>query len=700
MHHLNTRVFVNRLLILGLLFCCSLYPVSRAAAQDTLSLDFSRPVNGADIRSYTPVFHDRKGNVTVDDLPQLGFRADSALFHLRKKALGEVNDVWLRLHLRNTGLVDSVLYLFTGWHDDLSFYAADADGKPRLMMHTGLMIDRGGVERWNHFTFPLYVRAGETRTFYVHVRNSFYRENEFLPRLFDPIHYAGFRDAQTDRYKGEVLVIQMLIGMLLVLLSITVINYTQLPDRSSLYFAAYLLGLILFFVLRLELKPFQLSFFHFWPLFKYYWDIPALLFCFYFMYMLFGNMFLSLRERYPLLEKIYRYGAVLSGLLIVTCFAFIAAGNFRIPAGIYTWTYFVTLIPLGISFIALARRTRHHPLIRFFLFGSISLYLLTIWTLLNNAEPVSFTPLPELVGPYNMLVLGVLLQALFFASGLSYRNKLVHQEKTKTQEMLIKQLNKNKELQRKLNEQLEELVKEQTTEILRKKMELEEQRKLQLEVEYSKKLAEIELKAIRAQINPHFIFNCLNSIQLFVMQRDYEHAQKYLSDFSFLIRKTLDFSRRNFITLADEITYLNTYLGLEKMRFEQKMSYEIVTDPAIATAELEVPAMLLQPYVENAVKHGMNNEDHPSGMLLIRFNLLAGDMLECMIEDNGIGIERSRALRTLPGHHQSQGMEISLNRAELLNKMYNTGIQIEIIDKSKKQASDSGTVIRVLIPQL
>ena len=84
-------------------------------------------------------------------------------------------------------------------------------------------------------------------------------------------------------------------------------------------------------------------------------------------------------------------------------------------------------------------------------------------------------------------------------------------------------------------------------------MELEEQRKLQLEVEYSKKLAEIELKAIRAQINPHFIFNCLNSIQLFVMQRDYEHAQKYLSDFSFLIRKTLDFSRRNFITLADEI---------------------------------------------------------------------------------------------------------------------------------------------------
>lgn len=691
---------MNRFLIFGLLVCCSLYPASRTAAQDTLSLDFSRPVNGADVRSHTWAFEDRNGDISAAELPRLGFHPDSALFHHRKKPLRQVNNVWLRLRLRNSGPVDSVLYLFTGWHDDLSFYAANAAGRPELMMHTGLMVDRGNVERWNHYTFPLHVRAGETRTFYVHVRNSFYRENEFFPVLYDPIHYAEFRHAQTDQYKGEVLVIQMLVGMLLVLLSITIINYTQLPDRSSLYFAAYLLGLILFFTLRLELKPFQLSFFHFCPLFKFYWDIPALLFCFYFMYMLFGNMFLSLRERYPLMEKVYRYGAVLTGILIVACIALIAMGNFRVPAMIYTWTYFFTLIPFGISFIALARRTRHHPLIRFFLFGSISLYLLTIWAFLNNTEPVSFTPLPELVGPYNLLVLGVLLQALFFAAGLSYRNKLVHQEKTKTQEMLIKQLNKNKELQRKLNEQLEELVKEQTTEILRKKMELEEQRKLQLEIEYSKKLAEIELKAIRAQINPHFIFNCLNSIQLFVMQRDYEHAQKYLSDFSYLIRKTLDFSRRNFITLADEITYLNTYLGLEKMRFEQKMSYEIVTDPSIATAELEVPAMLLQPYVENAVKHGMNNEDHTSGMLMIRFNLLAGDMLECMIEDNGIGIERSRALRTLPGHHQSQGMEISLNRAELLNKMYNTGIQIEIIDKSKKQANDSGTVIRVLIPQL
>lgn len=184
------------------------------------------------------------------------------------------------------------------------------------------------------------------------------------------------------------------------------------------------------------------------------------------------------------------------------------------------------------------------------------------------------------------------------------------------------------------------------------------------------------------------------------MQRDFEYAQKYLSDFSYLIRKTLDFSRRNFISLADEITYLNTYLGLEKMRFENRMEYEIIVDPAIATTELEIPAMLLQPYVENAVKHGMTNPAQAIGQLSIRFTQVASDMLECVVDDNGIGIARSRALRALPNHHQSSGMEISQNRAELLNKMYNTEIQIEIIDKSAQNKEDSGTTVHILIPQL
>jgi sensor histidine kinase YesM len=522
-----------------------------------------------------------------------------------------------------------------------------------------------------------------------------------MPVLYNALQYGQFRNRQLEYYRKETVLIQVLLGMLLVCLCIAIINYIQLPDRSYLYFAAYMLGLILFFALRLESKPYQLSIFYHWPMLKYYWDIPALLFCFYLMYLSFGNAFLNLQERYPFMDRLFTTVAAFIGGIIIICFYCIAREQYQVPGMIYSYVYLATLLPLLAVFAALAKRSRHHPLVRFFLFGSLCFYMACFGSFLMLIRPLGLmSALGEISAPSLLIILGVLLQSMFFLAGLSYRNKLVHHERTRTQELLIKQLNRNKELQHTLNEQLEELVKEQTTEILRKKQELDEQRKIQLETEYDKKLTEIELKAIRAQINPHFIFNCLNSIQLFVMQRDYEYAQKYLSDFSYLIRKTLDFSRRNFISLSDEIAYLSTYLGLEKMRFENKMEYEIIVDPAIATAELEIPAMLLQPYVENAVKYGMTNSDHPIGKLFIQFNQIESDMLECLVDDNGIGITRSKTMRTLPKHHQSSGMEISSNRAELLNKMYNTGIHIDIIDKSENNPGESGTIVRILIPQL
>lgn len=693
---------MSRFFFLLLFFCYSTVTFAQQPAEDTLALDLGAPPGVTDLRPYISSLEEKGDQrYSLQELPHQRFTRTPQLFHSEKRNNRSGHAFWMRLTVRNTGKLDSSLTLFTGWHDYMYWYVAAPDGTLSRLSQTGLMLDQGKVNRWERYGFRIQVPAGETRTYLLHIINESFNENPLMPVLYNALQYERFRNKQINTYRADAVVIQVLLGMLLVFLSIAVINYIQLPDRSYLYFAAYILGLILFFALRLESKPYQLSVFHSWPMLKYYWDIPALLFCFFLMYLLYGNAFLNLKERYPDMERVFTIGAACTGGIIIICVYCIARELYHVPAIIYSYVYLSTLLPLLIIFFALAKRSRHHPLVRFFLFGSVCFYIACLGSFLMQIKPLGFTSaLGELSAPSMLMITGVLLQAMFFLAGLSYRNKLAHHERTKTQEMLIKQLNKNKELQRKLNEQLEELVKEQTSEILRKKQELEEQRQIQLDIEYDKKLTEIELKAIRAQINPHFIFNCLNSIQLFVMQRDYEYAQKYLSDFSYLIRKTLDFSRRNFITLADEITYLNTYLGLEKMRFEHKMEYDLRVDPAIATAELEIPAMLLQPYVENAVKYGMTNPNQSIGRLIIQFRQLPGDMLECIIEDNGIGINRSKELRTLPKHHQSSGMEISFNRAELLNKMYNSGIHIEVIDKSVRNFAESGTIVRILIPQL
>ncbi|RAJ10430.1 7TMR-DISM extracellular protein 2 [Chitinophaga skermanii] len=691
---------MNRTLVF-FLFILTCIPYARPLyAQDTLHINLAAPLAETDIRSHIGVLVDASYNIEPQFILNHPFKQQANIFHTHKKQIHQRKYYWFKIIIHNTSHSNGPLLFFTGWHDKMNWYQQLPNQQIQLLGKAGMMVDKGGVDRWDRFAFPIYLKAGETKTYYLQIQNTFYRENPMMPVLYDRLHYEQYRNVVSAEYACDAVVFNFMLGMLFVLLCITVINYTQLPDNSSLYYAVFLLGLVVLFAFRIEFKPYQLSFFHRWPMLKYYGDVPALLFCFYLMYLLFGMKFLGLRERWPAMEKTFKYFSYLIGALVVVSICAIYFEQFEVVAKIFTYTYFGVLFPLTIVLIALAKRVKHHPLVRFFLYGSIWPYLVSLICFFKSFSEVGVVALPELAPQPLFLTVGVLLQMLFFAAGLSYRHKVIHLEKTKTQEMLIRQLNKNKALQRKLNEQLEELVKEQTTEILRRKQELEEQRKLQLDIEYGKKVSEIELKAIRAQINPHFIFNCLNSIQLFVMQRDYEYAQKYLSDFSYLIRKTLDFSRRNFITLSDEITYLNTYLGLEKMRFENKMDFSIIIDQQINAAELEVPAMLLQPYVENAVKHGMTNEYHQPGQLNIHFNMVAPDMLECIIEDNGIGIQRTKALRTMHTGHQSSGMEISLNRAELLNKMYNTDIQIEIIDKSAQSHPMSGTVVRILIPQL
>ena len=209
-----------------------------------------------------------------------------------------------------------------------------------------------------------------------------------------------------------------------------------------------------------------------------------------------------------------------------------------------------------------------------------------------------------------------------------------------------------------------------------------------------RKNKKIALQSLRREMNPHFIFNSLNSVNLFIAENNEIEANKYLSAYSKLMRAVMENSNRDFIPLSTEIEQLRDYLALEQLRFKDKFSYTIQVDEGLDTDSLMIPNMLIQPQVENAVWHGLRYKEE-SGVLVLTVSR-NGDVVCFTVEDNGIGLKKSRELKT---EHQkslhSRGQTNTFERIELLNHLYHTKITMEIVDKD---GGDSGVVVRLRFP--
>jgi hypothetical protein len=185
-----------------------------------------------------------------------------------------------------------------------------------------------------------------------------------------------------------------------------------------------------------------------------------------------------------------------------------------------------------------------------------------------------------------------------------------------------------------------------------------------------KQKAELELKALRAQFNPHFVFNILNSIQSIIMERDDEKAIDYLYDFSVLMRTTLNFSSLKVIPFSDELDFLKRYVNLEQIRFEKPFQFEVVIDDLVDVHNIKMPPLVLQPYIENAIKHGLFNKKEKLGRKLSLSFSIKNECLKCIIVDNGIG--RSAADRKKDKSHVSKGITMMKERIDYLNIAYET----------------------------
>jgi LytS/YehU family sensor histidine kinase len=226
--------------------------------------------------------------------------------------------------------------------------------------------------------------------------------------------------------------------------------------------------------------------------------------------------------------------------------------------------------------------------------------------------------------------------------------------------------------------------------IMRKELDRKKEK-----VAYNNRLLELEAKALTSQMNPHFIYNSLSTVQHLIVLNEQQKAFDYISDFSLLMRQMLNNSRKSYVALEDEIDFLTRYMELERFRFSNSFEYEFQVEDAIKVHSHCIAPMLIQPILENAIKHGMGPKKE-KGMLKIAFSFHK-DILECVVDDNGAGWKKTR--NTVSSmKHESTALNIIRERLNVIKSYDDHPGKLEIIDKATNGYNETGTIVKIFIP--
>jgi len=217
---------------------------------------------------------------------------------------------------------------------------------------------------------------------------------------------------------------------------------------------------------------------------------------------------------------------------------------------------------------------------------------------------------------------------------------------------------------------------------------------------YQRKLTQIELNVLHAQLNPHFIFNSLGTIQNYIHHHDLKKADKYIVEFALLMRSFIKSSKKKYISVSDEIDLLKRYTDMERMRFDDKFDVVFHIDPKLDLNNTIIPTFLLQPFLENAINHGLFHKEG-KGLLSISFKEYGQKKIRITIEDDGIGMAavneiQERSFRK----HKSRAMQIIQEKSEILRNFDNYIIIINTINLTDEHQNPVGTRVNIDIPEL
>ena len=218
--------------------------------------------------------------------------------------------------------------------------------------------------------------------------------------------------------------------------------------------------------------------------------------------------------------------------------------------------------------------------------------------------------------------------------------------------------------------------------------------------DFEGKIAQVRMNLLRTQMNPHFLFNSLNSINSFILKNDRQNASGYLTKFSRLMRLILDNSRNEWVSLDNELKLIELYIQLEALRFNHSFEFSINTDPALDTGNILLPPMLIQPYIENAIWHGLMYRKEPGGLLSVNLTQQNGT-LEIQIKDNGVGRAAAGALKSKSALQQkSYGMKITAERMSIVNETYHINANTEVKDLFDATGNAVGTEVMLTLDKI
>ena len=581
---------------------------------------------------------------------------------------------WMKFKVQNTSYTDTLNMVFMcNSHVRTQLYTDEHLGQKPFFFEQTTTSAKG---------MEIVMLPKQTNTYYVQVIEHLHYLTPLKAVLITPVAYLKNYQQNSTNLSYLFLVMAMALGCLIFMVINACYQFILFKEQAIAYYIGYVGCAIYVWIIIID-QRFSLELFD--PL-KTNLYIP-LSSGIVFFYALFIAYMLEIPKYHPIKWRIFQ---LLLGLIIVETIEEIISNYFRRFILADNYYFYIQPIPnilvniyliylIIISKGVLKKYLLTGLLILFFLLIIVTNFSYYLFIEVDNPKLMMFANFPPIFG-----MLGVVGEAICFGFALAYRSKLMQEEKNK--------------LQTDYATRLEVEVKQHTVEINRQHNLLEAQKLQKMEIAFEKKLAETEMTALRAQMNPHFIFNCLNSIKLYTLENNTEVASNYLTTFAKLIRRVLENSLVEKITLENELETLALYTELEIMRFKEKIHFSINISDDIDAFYIEVPPLLLQPYVENAIWHGLMHKDI-GGSVSVNITQPEENLLHIEIIDDGVGRKKSAEYKSKSiTKHKSFGLKMTTERLLIINQLYNIQTTISIIDLEDKYGKACGTKVSIDLP--